>query len=148
MVEHDLAKVGVEGSNPFARSKFSSENQRLKKRPSGRFLLARLSNARMQAAEGASWVQQNVEAQSRLFRSLFGLSKKALYLSRFSRICLHFEFEAALILLRKSKIKRGDSHEKLLSRCHASARQSSRLEAGPPILVASNPCPICREAQA
>ena len=37
-------------------------------------------------------------------------------LSRFSRICLHFEFEAALILLRKSKINRGDSHEKLLRR--------------------------------
>jgi hypothetical protein len=28
-VEHNLAKVGVEGSNPFARSKISSENQLL-----------------------------------------------------------------------------------------------------------------------
>ena len=28
-VEHNLAKVGVEGSNPFARSKFSKENKRL-----------------------------------------------------------------------------------------------------------------------
>src|ERR1700704_3719663 len=26
-VEHDLAKVGVEGSNPFARSKILQENQ-------------------------------------------------------------------------------------------------------------------------
>src|SRR6516225_418129 len=28
-VEHDLAKVGVEGSNPFARSKFSLSSNRL-----------------------------------------------------------------------------------------------------------------------
>ena len=27
-VEHDLAKVGVEGSNPFARSSFSSRELR------------------------------------------------------------------------------------------------------------------------
>ena len=27
MVEHNLAKVGVEGSNPFARSKFPHGNQ-------------------------------------------------------------------------------------------------------------------------
>ncbi|WP_374788788.1 hypothetical protein, partial [Brucella oryzae] len=36
-VEHNLAKVGVEGSNPFARSSFLHENQKLKKRPTGRF---------------------------------------------------------------------------------------------------------------
>jgi hypothetical protein len=28
-VEHNLAKVGVEGSNPFARSKFSNPTERL-----------------------------------------------------------------------------------------------------------------------
>src|SRR5258708_18693748 len=28
-VEHDLAKVGVEGSNPFARSNFFTETKRL-----------------------------------------------------------------------------------------------------------------------
>ena len=28
-VEHDLAKVGVEGSNPFARSSFTKQNQYL-----------------------------------------------------------------------------------------------------------------------
>jgi hypothetical protein len=33
VVEHDLAKVGVEGSNPFARSKFSSRDQGLSTRP-------------------------------------------------------------------------------------------------------------------
>jgi hypothetical protein len=35
----NLAKVGVEGSNPFARSKFSQENQSDKDGPSGPFLL-------------------------------------------------------------------------------------------------------------
>ena len=40
-VEHNLAKVGVEGSNPFARSRQSQENQALSRRPSGRFLLPR-----------------------------------------------------------------------------------------------------------
>jgi hypothetical protein len=38
-VEHNLAKVGVEGSNPFARSRISQENQTLKKHPPGCFLL-------------------------------------------------------------------------------------------------------------
>src|SRR3954468_4921101 len=34
VVEHDLAKVGVEGSSPFARSKFSSmANYRIDDRP-------------------------------------------------------------------------------------------------------------------
>ena len=33
---------------------------------------------------------------------------------RFSRTCLHLELESALILLQKSKINRGDSHDKLL----------------------------------
>ena len=35
----DIAKVGVEGSNPFARSKFSQENQDVESGPSGPFLL-------------------------------------------------------------------------------------------------------------
>jgi hypothetical protein len=30
-VEHNLAKVGVEGSNPFARSSFSTEKQSVKR---------------------------------------------------------------------------------------------------------------------
>ena len=30
-VEHNLAKVGVEGSNPFARSSFLPENQRFRR---------------------------------------------------------------------------------------------------------------------
>ncbi len=34
-----LAKVGVEGSNPFARSKIYQNRQLVKKPPSGRFLL-------------------------------------------------------------------------------------------------------------
>jgi hypothetical protein len=37
--EHNLAKVGVEGSNPFARSNFPSGNQTVKSGPSGPFLL-------------------------------------------------------------------------------------------------------------
>ena len=37
----NLAKVGVEGSNPFARSRFSQENQRLPGGPPGPFLLTR-----------------------------------------------------------------------------------------------------------
>ena len=32
-VEHNLAKVGVEGSNPFARSKFPQGNQDATRRP-------------------------------------------------------------------------------------------------------------------
>ena len=32
-VEHNLAKVGVEGSNPFARSKFPYGNQSVMRRP-------------------------------------------------------------------------------------------------------------------
>ena len=40
-VEHNLAKVGVEGSNPFARSRFSQENQGLTSGPPGPFLLPR-----------------------------------------------------------------------------------------------------------
>jgi hypothetical protein len=39
----NLAKVGIEGSNPFARSKFSQENQSDKDGPSGPFLLRELS---------------------------------------------------------------------------------------------------------
>ena len=35
----DIAKVGVEGSNPFARSKFPQYNQATKSGPSGPFLL-------------------------------------------------------------------------------------------------------------
>src|SRR6185312_9774383 len=38
-VEHDLAKVGVEGSNPFARSNFL---QAVEKGPSGSFSASRL----------------------------------------------------------------------------------------------------------
>ncbi len=37
----NLAKVGVEGSNPFARSRFSQGNQSVKAVPRGRFLLPR-----------------------------------------------------------------------------------------------------------
>src|SRR5580704_13608719 len=37
-VEHNLAKVGVEGSNPFARSKFLLANQSDKSGPSGPLL--------------------------------------------------------------------------------------------------------------
>ena len=46
-----------------------------------------------------------------------GVEKRraCLGLSRFFRTCLHVEFEAALILLQKSKINRGGSHAKLLS---------------------------------
>jgi hypothetical protein len=40
-VEHNLAKVGVEGSNPFARSRFSQENKAVKTVLRGRFLLPR-----------------------------------------------------------------------------------------------------------
>jgi hypothetical protein len=36
-----FAKVGVEGSNPFARSRFSQENQEVESGPSGPFLLRR-----------------------------------------------------------------------------------------------------------
>ena len=39
--DKSLAKVGVEGSNPFARSRQSQENQRVSRRLSGRFLLPR-----------------------------------------------------------------------------------------------------------
>ena len=53
-------------------------------------------------------------------------------LSRFSRTCLHLEFEAALILLQKSKINRGDSHEKLLR----------RHEGDPSILTARSILPV------
>ena len=41
-VEHNLAKVGVEGSNPFARSRFSHKHHTLRAVPRGRFLLAQL----------------------------------------------------------------------------------------------------------
>ena len=34
-----LAKVGVEGSNPFTRSRFSQENEAVKSGPSGPLLL-------------------------------------------------------------------------------------------------------------
>jgi hypothetical protein len=38
--DHNLAKVGVEGSNPFARSRFLQGNQGVMKRPlSGGLLL-------------------------------------------------------------------------------------------------------------
>jgi hypothetical protein len=40
-VEHNLAKVGVEGSNPFARSKFPQGNKWLRTVFRGRFLLPR-----------------------------------------------------------------------------------------------------------
>src|SRR5450631_760000 len=40
-VEHNLAKVGVEGSNPFARSNFSQLFLVVKSCPSGPFLLTR-----------------------------------------------------------------------------------------------------------
>ena len=40
-VEHNLAKVGVEGSNPFARSSFLQENEAVKTVLRGRFLLPR-----------------------------------------------------------------------------------------------------------
>ncbi len=40
-VEHNLAKVGVEGSNPFARSRIPQENQGLRGGPPGPFLLPR-----------------------------------------------------------------------------------------------------------
>jgi hypothetical protein len=38
-VEHNLAKVGVEGSNPFARSTFPQVIQIVKAGPAGRLLL-------------------------------------------------------------------------------------------------------------
>ena len=38
-VEHNLAKVGVEGSNPFARSKITEEFQTIRGGPKGPFLL-------------------------------------------------------------------------------------------------------------
>ncbi|GBQ80565.1 hypothetical protein AA13595_0380 [Gluconacetobacter johannae DSM 13595] len=41
-VEHNLAKVGVVGSNPIARSRFSKENQSVKAALRGRFLFMRL----------------------------------------------------------------------------------------------------------
>ena len=40
-VDQYLAKVGVEGSNPFARSRFPQENQMLRAVLRGRFLLPR-----------------------------------------------------------------------------------------------------------
>jgi hypothetical protein len=40
-VEHNLAKVGVEGSNPFARSSYLQENEAVKTVLRGRFLLPR-----------------------------------------------------------------------------------------------------------
>ena len=45
-VEHNLAKVGVEGSNPFARSKKSHEINRIGRRPAGRLPLAPSASAR------------------------------------------------------------------------------------------------------
>lgn len=43
-VEHNLAKVGVEGSNPFARSKFSQrEIQDDTKQPRAAFVVSGLS---------------------------------------------------------------------------------------------------------
>ena len=39
--EHNLAKVGVEGSNPFARSRFSRGNQSIREGLRGLFLLPR-----------------------------------------------------------------------------------------------------------
>jgi hypothetical protein len=41
-VEHNLAKVGVEGSNPFARSSFSKQNQYLTAQAEIDFLVTRL----------------------------------------------------------------------------------------------------------
>ena len=41
----DLAKVGVEGSNPFARSKIIDENQKVKSGHSRRFSLTELQTA-------------------------------------------------------------------------------------------------------
>jgi hypothetical protein len=41
-VEHNLAKVGVEGSNPFARSSFSKQNQYLTAQAEIDFLITRL----------------------------------------------------------------------------------------------------------
>jgi hypothetical protein len=38
-IDGGLAKFGAEGSNPFARSKFSKENQALENGPSGPLLL-------------------------------------------------------------------------------------------------------------
>jgi hypothetical protein len=37
LAERHLAKVGVEGSNPFARSRLFQENQKLNNGPSGPF---------------------------------------------------------------------------------------------------------------
>jgi hypothetical protein len=44
VVEHDLAKVGVEGSSPFARSRFSFETLKSDEGPltSGLFILVLL----------------------------------------------------------------------------------------------------------
>ena len=42
-VEHNLAKVGVEGSNPFARSSFLPENQRFEPREAREDLVTKLS---------------------------------------------------------------------------------------------------------
>jgi hypothetical protein len=43
MASNRFAKVGVEGSNPFARSRFSQETQTIKDGPSGPFLLTRIN---------------------------------------------------------------------------------------------------------
>ncbi len=44
-------------------------------------------------------------------------------LSRLSQVCLHLEFEAALILLRKCQINRGVRHARLLSLAPGEARR-------------------------
>jgi hypothetical protein len=51
-VEHDLAKVGVEGSNPFARSNFLFKKSELAKQPFGAGFLLTLPSPRSAAPKG------------------------------------------------------------------------------------------------
>src|SRR3546814_2312269 len=59
-VEHNLAKVGVEGSNPFARSRFHNK-----------FSEIQLSSARSAGYENVQWHLriQFVSTKNRVFRS-------------------------------------------------------------------------------
>src|SRR5438309_528271 len=84
-VEHDLAKVGVEGSNPFARSSFEKSGKLTKARPPAGFsFCARIADdaavmpMRIGDVSRAGWDCPSCQSESPRNTSKSGTAKAAL----------------------------------------------------------------------
>ena len=143
-----LAKVGVEGSNPFARSRFSQGNQWLRTVLRGRFLLPRPRHesrgSRGEAAESAKWRalgrfrhgQLSQTADCRPHDRPQCETSRATKKARFGRLCASPDAEARAILLPRRRLRRGcETHRSALPPARRIG-STSRSESG----NRTNPC--------